>query len=176
VTFIPHWNNKDGGDELDTSRCFMGISRFKQLLAMLPKNQTVIGIDEHTALSIDCSAVTCRVLGQGSVTLIREGQEDRFKAGNTFNLSELGSCRAPEPSDGIPADIWQTALEIHSSKGSQSEQESVPPEVEILVEKRKAARNENDWKTADDLRDRIEELGWEIRDSPSGPQLNKMDP
>jgi hypothetical protein len=36
LVIIPHWNNQDGGPELDTSRCFMGQERFDQLLAQLP--------------------------------------------------------------------------------------------------------------------------------------------
>jgi hypothetical protein len=32
LVFIPHWNNNDGGEGLDTSRCFMGVSRFNRLL------------------------------------------------------------------------------------------------------------------------------------------------
>ncbi len=35
LVFIPHWNNNDGGEELDTSRCFMGQPRFARLMAML---------------------------------------------------------------------------------------------------------------------------------------------
>src|SRR3989442_8736968 len=27
IAFIPHWDNNDGGDDLDTSRCFMGKAR-----------------------------------------------------------------------------------------------------------------------------------------------------
>jgi len=31
IVFIPQWNNKDGGSDLDTSRCFMGLERFYKL-------------------------------------------------------------------------------------------------------------------------------------------------
>jgi hypothetical protein len=24
LAIVPHWNNREGGDDLDTSRCFMG--------------------------------------------------------------------------------------------------------------------------------------------------------
>ena len=43
LVFIPHWNNNDGGNELDTSRCFMGLARFERLLerlmALCPQNE-----------------------------------------------------------------------------------------------------------------------------------------
>lgn len=32
LVFIPHWNNQDGGSELDTSHCFMGQTRFARLI------------------------------------------------------------------------------------------------------------------------------------------------
>jgi hypothetical protein len=51
LVFVPHWNNAEGGAELDTSRCFMGRSRFETLRAMLPPDVTVGGFDEHTALT-----------------------------------------------------------------------------------------------------------------------------
>ena len=46
---------------------------------------------------------------------------------------------------------------------------SGPPEaVSSLLAERAAARAERDWATADALRDRIRELGWDPVDSPSG--------
>jgi cysteinyl-tRNA synthetase len=46
-----------------------------------------------------------------------------------------------------------------------------PPEAEALMNEREAARAERDWALADTLRDRLRELGWEVRDGPSGPEL-----
>ena len=43
LAVMPHWNNNDGGAELDTSRCFMGLARFEPLLAMLPADVVVLG-------------------------------------------------------------------------------------------------------------------------------------
>ncbi|HLH64935.1 MAG TPA: cysteine--tRNA ligase [Solirubrobacteraceae bacterium] len=40
-----------------------------------------------------------------------------------------------------------------------------------LVAERERARAARDWQLADRLRDRLRELGWEVRDSPEGPQL-----
>lgn len=71
--FVPHWNNRDGGEELDTSRCFMGQTRFEELMRMLPSDVTVIGIDEKTALVIDFQTGKCQVLGKGGITLLYNG-------------------------------------------------------------------------------------------------------
>ncbi len=70
LVFIPHWNNNDGGEELDTSRCFMGQSRFAHLMEMLPADLTVFGIEEKTALVMEMQSGTCQVMGLGGVRLI----------------------------------------------------------------------------------------------------------
>ena len=46
--------------------------------------------------------------------------------------------------------------------------DSLPDEVRRLLDERAAARRERDWDRADDLRVRIEELGWEVQDSGAG--------
>ena len=32
VSLVPHWNNADGGDDLDTSRCFIGMEQFDHVV------------------------------------------------------------------------------------------------------------------------------------------------
>jgi cysteinyl-tRNA synthetase len=44
----------------------------------------------------------------------------------------------------------------------------LPPEVQALLDERSAARAARDWPTADALRDRLAELGWEPIDGPRG--------
>ena len=46
--------------------------------------------------------------------------------------------------------------------------ERLPPEVELLIEERAAARAERDFGTADTLRERIRAMGWEVVDLPDG--------
>ena len=75
LVFIPHWNNNDGGTELDTSRCFMGQKRFASLMAQLPSGLTVMGIEENTALILEPAAGEGRVIGAGGVTLIHTGHD-----------------------------------------------------------------------------------------------------
>jgi cysteinyl-tRNA synthetase len=42
------------------------------------------------------------------------------------------------------------------------------------VDQRQAAREQEDWATADRLRDRIADLGWQVQDTPEGPALKKQ--
>ena len=66
IACVTHWNNTEGGANLDTSRCYIGRARLETLLPTLSDGATVVGIDEHTALTLDFSERTCRVLGQGN--------------------------------------------------------------------------------------------------------------
>jgi cysteinyl-tRNA synthetase len=51
------------------------------------------------------------------------------------------------------------------------EQADAPLQATALMHEREAARAERDWALADTLRDRLRELGWEVRDGPDGPEL-----
>jgi cysteinyl-tRNA synthetase len=46
-----------------------------------------------------------------------------------------------------------------------------PSEVHALAEARERARAADDYPEADRLRDQIRSAGWEVRDSPGGPEL-----
>jgi GT2 family glycosyltransferase len=46
--------------------------------------------------------------------------------------------------------------------------EDLPSEVRALLQERGTARARRDWATADALRDRLRELGWEAVDTPGG--------
>jgi len=53
------------------------------------------------------------------------------------------------------------------------EEETVPAEVLKLVEERRVARHNRDYKRADELRDLIESLGYALEDTPTGPRVKK---
>ena len=170
LVFVSHWNNAEGGAELDTSRCYMGQARFEPLRDMLPPHVAVVGIDEHTALTIDLAAETCQVLGKGGVTLLRGRDEQRFDSGLTFSIDELGRFSMPEPAAGLPPEVWDRAVAAHTDIQSQARVEP-SSEVLALVQEREAARAQSNWATADALRERIATLGWRVLDTSQGPQL-----
>jgi hypothetical protein len=170
LVFIPHWNNTEGGENLDTSRCYMGKLRFQRLLAMMPAGVNLVGIDEHTALVLDLEAGMCRVMGKGGVTLLRDGEDRAYFHGEAFAASELGPLRTPEPQADIPGDVWRRAL---SARGGEAVPEP-PQEVLRLVEEREAARSTDRWDVADSLREKIYAFGWHVRDTLSGPELERL--
>jgi cysteinyl-tRNA synthetase len=52
-----------------------------------------------------------------------------------------------------------------------SSAQAVPPEAEALLEERNSARAAKDWTRADEIRDELAALGFEIKDTAQGPQL-----
>ena len=52
--------------------------------------------------------------------------------------------------------------------------EEIPAEVMELAEKRAAAKKEKNFAEADRIRDEITALGYSIKDTPKGPQLEKI--
>lgn len=172
LTIIPHWNNTDGGEELDTSRCFMGRARFEALRQLLPPKQTILGLDEHTSLVIDPLAGECMVLGNGRVVILRDTKRQEFASGQTFAVTELGDWRLPEPQAGIEPAVWQMALAALAERDKTRQPETA---VLRLVAARTQARQQRDWAQADDLRGQIEALGWQVNDTPDGPKLVSLD-
>jgi len=173
LVFVPHWNNAEGGAELDTSKCFMGQPRFEELQGLLPSDVTVVGIDEHTALAVDLADGMAEVMGAGDVTMLRPGETRRFSSGGRFSLAEFGRFAWPEAPSGLPAAVWAEALAVHEADGQPSRP---PPDVLALVERREVARAQRNWALADSLRQQAIALGWQIRDTPVGPVVESPSP
>jgi hypothetical protein len=176
LIFIPHWNNKDGGEDLDTSHCYIGTDRYDQLVAMLPDNPTIVGIDEHTALIVDPVTGCCRVMGVGQVHVVQEKQKKNFPGGTTFALSELGPFSLPQLSQGLPQEVWQRVSQAYREREEASEDSPLTPPNKVmdLVKKRATARASQNWAIADSLRDEIEALGWRVLDTPDGAVLETV--
>ena len=168
--FIPHWNNNDGGEIYDSSRCYMGQNRFAQLEKLLPEDLSIIGIDENTSLALmfDNSAMF-HVFGKGRVIIRRTGSEMVFRKGK-YPLKDAGfSFSIPNPKDVIEQ---QTLLDFENAR--KQEDEKPDEEVLNLVKQREEARSKQDWELADKLRDQINAHGWEVRDTPKGQELTTL--
>jgi Cysteinyl-tRNA synthetase len=170
VSFIPHWNNADGGVDLDTSRCFIGMDRFAEWCNLVPSDNETIGLDEHTGLIMDLDTGMCEVSGVSSVSLVRECNPEMYASGSKFPLSELGKFRIPEPIEkDIPAHVWEMCL-----NAPPLDDDDQPSEAVIaLVEQRVLARANKNWAESDKLRDEIAALGWIVQDSRDGYKLLK---
>jgi hypothetical protein len=177
LALVPHWNNTEGGANLDTSHCFMGRARFQSLMDMLPDEVTVVGIDERTELMFELGQRTCHIFGPGGVTVIRGGSTEFFASEQSFPVTALGPFKAPERRPaGTPDAVWERIERDLVSDEEAWESAPPPPEqVLSLVEQRRVARVHRDWEAADEIRDEIERLGWEVRDTADGPELVSID-
>jgi cyanophycinase-like exopeptidase len=176
LAFVPHWNNREGGADLDTSRCFMGADRFARLHALLPVPATIVGIDEHTALIVEPAAGTGRAVGRGGVTLDRRGQTLRYERGDAFALRLLGAGDWAAVARDVPPDLHQRARDLQQRRQPAiPPSEALPPEVRALVARREEARGRRDWATADALRAELAERGYHLRDTPRGPDIHPME-
>ena len=168
ITFIPHWNNLEGGNEFVTSHCYMGEQRFEQLINLLEPSTTVVGIDEHTALIINVNDKQCNVVGKGSVTIIPDQKKRRIFTNGPFPISELGtlSIAKEQPANYKSALPWITKLQSNTSP-------LIEPSKTVLdtCASREQARKTGDWALADSLRNQLQDMGWQVDDTREGYKL-----
>jgi cysteinyl-tRNA synthetase len=69
-------------------------------------------------------------------------------------------------------DLIANAKELAENAGSASA--DIPSEVLELVEQRKAARKDKNFALADELRDKIAALGYEVKETRQGTEINKL--
>lgn len=169
LSFVPHWNNADGGIDLDTSRCFFGMERFEQWRSLLPADSIVVGLDEHSGVILDFDSSCCEVSGVSSVSVLKSNGMDIHPSGVKFPLSELGRF-TPLASieQGIRPDVWEMVV---SAANLEEKSDTPPAEVLALLEERKNIRARKDFAESDRLRDQISALGWVVQDGKDGQKL-----
>jgi len=105
------------------------------------------------------------------VSILGGDTEARWTDGQQFPLQTLGTCRTPTPGWNIAPSVWASVLQAQAS----ARVDPVPSEeVMALVGERQEARARQDWPAADRLRQRILSLGWQVKDTPQGPQLTPV--
>lgn len=219
LAIVTHWDNAEGGTH-DTRACFMGLERFARLRLLLPPSTVVLGVDEHTACTLDVEHRTCAVQGRGGVTILRGEETIRHMAGARFPFSELtpgnaGGAQAAGAQLAVPlrdasagtlpaqaialacariaagdlaeglrhaatvAEPELAAVLVHAAHSVESK----PPSDErlglligLLLEARTGLRAARQWELADQLRDRLAELGIEIQDTREGPVWEEATP
>jgi len=169
VSFIPHWNNAEGGVDLDTSRCFVGMDRFNEWCNLVPSENITLGLDEHTGIILDIASGKCEVSGVSSVSLVSDCDPVMHPSGTKFPLSEIGEITIPDPIEsGISPNAWKMVV-----NAPPIEDDRPPDEVIDLAERRLAARAEKNWAESDRLRDEIITQGWTVQDGKGNYTLVK---
>jgi hypothetical protein len=127
VAVIPHYDNAEGGNH-DTRFCYLGEPRLAALEEQMAPDGWVLGVDEHTGCIFDLDAGTAAVVGNGTVTVRRQGQSSVVASGTTMPIPDLVGLAfgaAPvgaaidRPSPAPPAAKAPTVLheEIRKSEG-----------------------------------------------------------
>ncbi|HZU78295.1 MAG TPA: hypothetical protein VE991_00140, partial [Acidimicrobiales bacterium] len=262
VAVIPHYDNAEGGTH-DTRFCYLGEERLARLEQELPDGAFVLGVDEHTALTIDFDSGAVVVSGRGVVTVRVQGRSAVLAAGEEPALQDLhaiarrlasgaavdssavppgraetpggedvarvaGATGGTGPDAGSPlieavlrleaafraakaasdaramaeatleleAELWAWRADTLQSDeadrgraalramvaelgalaqtGARDPAEVYGPFVEVLLEQRDTARRERRFDEADRLRDRLADLGVEVRDGPEGSSWARL--
>jgi cysteinyl-tRNA synthetase len=75
------------------------------------------------------------------------------------------------------ADKKATVLDFDKVLGlgfADLKKEEVPEKIIMLANEREVARKNKDFKKSDELRDKINSLGYEVKDTPEGPKVYKI--
>lgn len=166
LAIVPHWDNLEGGEDLDTSHGYVGLERFEQLRAMLSPQTHVLGIDEHTVVELDFAAGSGRVTGKGRATICRGDSEIVVPNGGEFDLKRLGPFHAASP----PAD-FEPATDAEAAKPA-----SLPTGATELLDERRIARQNKQWARSDELRARLAALGVRVEDTRDGQRWTVTGP
>lgn len=69
---------------------------------------------------------------------------------------------------------FDTVLGLKIDVMQESNNGEIPEEILGLLEKRKVARDQKDWKKSDEIRDLLKEKGYMVKDTKNGQELDKM--
>lgn len=168
LVIVPHWNNAEGGTH-DTRFCWMGEPRFRFLEQRLPESTTIFGIDEYTACIIDLASGQCQVMGAGQVIIRHGGQETIHQTGTHFDLTPLRATVSAATSSEVLEESEQSFRELLAEwteplYDEEDELATVAPFVELLIEVRSRLRAARQWGLADEIRDRLSDLGIILED------------
>ncbi|MFA6392491.1 MAG: cysteine--tRNA ligase [Candidatus Paceibacterota bacterium] len=115
-----------------------------------------------------------------SVGLVNEELKERFleSINDDLNMSKAMATVGEVFKYGISnADKLATILDFDKVLGldlDKIKEERIPDEVNQLALKRQEARNNKDWAKSDELRDKIKDLGFEIKDIDEKYEINKI--
>ena len=65
-------------------------------------------------------------------------------------------------------------LKINEKINNKNKEEELPQEIIEMIEKRKKAREEKDWKLSDEIREELKKLGYNIKDEKNGMVVQKI--
>ena len=111
AVIIPHYDNAEGGHH-DTRFCYLGERRLSMMERALPPEAFILGVDEHTAVVFDLDARTASVLGNGTMTIRRDGHNIVHPSGDVVAFDDLlieesvsAGTTVPDVPEALPAHV-----------------------------------------------------------------------
>ncbi len=98
------------------------------------------------------------------------GEANSLAAGKTLSAADAEAIR---PIRELIVELMGV-FGVNLEAAGNSEEEGLPAEVEELVAARAEARANKDWARADEARDKLAELGFTVKDTPQGPQVERI--
>jgi len=185
---IPHFNNAEGQD-YDTSCCYLGLERLGCLEEMIPDGSPILGIDEHTAMTIDFENQTMSITGKGNAyRRLNDEVQTLISGSETFLENEIHYQTPTTKHQGkIKIETATTPLELAAlvekdnenaimamsklvslANLAQEKQDDFNYLVENIIQLRNRFKIEGNYDEADNLRDVLTESKIKIVDHASG--------
>jgi hypothetical protein len=155
----------------------------------LPRDVSVLGVDEHTALILDLQADSLRVMGRSNGFWRRGDEAVVLENGSTTPLSELRSHqftsarspRSPEEQtttsseqlaqrilEGASDAVESLAQLVRRSEAGGEGRIDPSTLIEAVLAAREKARAQGQYELADDLRDALVKASIDVHDGPAG--------
>ncbi len=166
--------------------------RSYRLLVLQAHYRSPVEVTPTTAGAAAAALGKLDALGRRAVTLpavdADAGELDRFRdrmdddldtpavVAQLFGLVTRANTALDEGDDGAAAVAWATIGEITRAVGIEitAAGGAVPDEVAELARRRDEARSAKDWAAADELRDAIRAVGYEVEDTPEGTRVHAV--
>jgi len=185
---IPHFNNAEGQD-YDTSCCYLGFERLECLEELLLDEVAVLGIDEHTALSIDLDMRTTSIVGKSNAYWRSNGNSEVISTGAIIPSRKLPNYLTTNSQIKKITECLTTTTPLDLAKiielGGPNTQEALAklvvmanrsgeghidpsPLIDSLLLARASLKKEGNYQFADQIREMIYAVGIKIEDGPEG--------
>ena len=101
--------------------------------------------------------------------LCEKGLKTMLELGNILTLFQ----DKKKDSSKVDNNILKQLTELAQNHETDVDEKTIEELMDILLEAREKARKEKDWETADNIRGKLGELGFEIQDTDKGPTWRK---
>ena len=146
-----------------------------------------LGVHYRSELRFSWGSLEAAQQGLRRVYGAARGDDDPLRDDARFAEARAQTLAAIEDDLNVPQAIgllhryasgrlWEefdTILGLDIAERSGRAEESIPAEVQALVEERNAARRARDWTRSDEIRARLISMGYEVGDSPTGTTVKR---